>query len=66
MKTPEVLNKAKNILKENKIRGWNFKMGKYIVRDKIKSLQMDLAILEEGEYRKGLTDLFGTTDIDID
>lgn len=41
-------------------------MGKYIVRDKIKSLQMDLAILEEGEYRKGLTDLFGTTDIDID
>lgn len=66
MHTPDVLNETKRIFKENGIRCWNFKKAKQQLNDKLKKLQMDIAILDEGEYRKGATDLFGTTDIDID
>ena len=66
MHTPDVLNETKRIFKENGIQCWNFKKAKQQLNDKLKKLQMDIAILNEGEYRKGVTDFFGTTDIDID
>lgn len=66
MHTPDILNEIKRIFKENGIRCWNFKKAKQQLNDKLKALQMDIAILDEGEYRKGVTGLFGTTDIDID
>lgn len=66
MHIPDILNETKRIFKENGIRRWNFKKAKQHLNEKLKKLQMDIAILDEGEYRKGAVNLFGTTDIDID
>lgn len=66
MRTPDVLSETKRIFKENGIRCWNFKKAKQHLNEKLNALKMDLAILDEGEYRKGVMGRFGTTDIDID
>lgn len=66
MHTLDVLNETKRIFKENGVRCWNFNKAKQLLNEKLKKLQMDIAILDEGEYRKGLTDLFGTAAIYLD
>ena len=66
MSTPEILSEAKSILEDNGIEGWNFKSGKYVIKDKIKALQISLEILKEAEYRKDLRNIFGNMNIGID